>query len=96
MKKFVALLTKQKRLSMNVKMMTLFFFEALYSVCKKLRQFFLHTCSLTCSEKDTSPLLKVVSIKTMVFTYYVYADNPFNKIIKFQKNKNTHRTPFHA
>ena len=40
--------------------------------------------------------VKSLSIKTMVFTYYVYADNPFNKIIKFQKNKSTHRTPFHA
>ena len=40
------------------------FFEALYSVYKKLSQFILHTYLLTSFEKDTSVLLKVVKIWT--------------------------------
>ena len=33
--------------------------------CKKLRQFFFHTYSLTCIKKDTLVLLKVVNIRTI-------------------------------
>ena len=48
MKKFVALLTKKKRLRMNRKVMTLTLFE-LYTVhIKKLGQFFSSTYSLGC------------------------------------------------
>ena len=42
MKKFIALTTKEKQLKINGKMMT-DFLQALYSVCKKLGQFFLHS-----------------------------------------------------
>ena len=45
--KIVALLTKQKQLRMNDKMMA---------------EFFLYTCFLTCLSKDTSVLLKVIYI----------------------------------
>ena len=38
------------------------FFRALFSVYKKLGQFFFHTYSLTCLKKDTSVLIKVVNI----------------------------------
>ena len=78
--KIVALLTKQKQLRMNDKMMA---------------EFFLYTCCLTCLSKDTSVLLKGIyifeqvnkykSIKTMVLTFLknnLYACNPFNKVIK--------------
>ena len=42
-------------------LMTLIFFE-LYSAYKKLGQSFFHTYSLTCLNKDTSVLLKVINI----------------------------------
>ena len=42
MKKFVALLTKEKRPRMNEKMMTPTFFELYTVFIKKLRQFFSH------------------------------------------------------
>ena len=52
------------------------FLQAVYSAYKKLGQFFFHNCLLTCSEKDTSVLLKVLNswvnklrIKTMVLTF---------------------------
>ena len=38
------------------------FLRALFSVYKKLGQFFFHTYSLTCLKKDTSVLIKVVNI----------------------------------
>ena len=63
MKKFVALLTKEKRLRMNGKMMT-DFLQAFYSVYKKLGQFFFHTYLLTYLKKDTSVLLKIINIWT--------------------------------
>ena len=47
--KIVALLTKQKQLRMNDKMMA---------------EFFLYTCCLTCLSKDTSVLLKGIYIWT--------------------------------
>ena len=40
------------------------FLWALYIACKKLGQFLLHTCLLTCLNKDTSVLLKVIYIWT--------------------------------
>ena len=43
MKKFIALTTKERQLKINGKMMTLDFLQALYSVCKKLGQFFFHS-----------------------------------------------------
>ena len=43
MKKFVALLTKEKRPRMNEKMMTPTFFELYTVYIKKLGQFFSHT-----------------------------------------------------
>ena len=58
MKKFVPLPTKEKRLTMNGKIITLTFFE-FYSVYKKIRTILFHTYSLTCLNKDTSVLLKV-------------------------------------
>ena len=58
MKKFVALLTNEKRLRINEKMMTLTFFK-LYTVhIKKLGQCVFHTYSLACLKEDTSVLLK--------------------------------------
>ena len=38
------------------------FLLALYSVCKKLGQFFFHTYLLTCLKKNTSVRLKVINI----------------------------------
>ena len=38
--------------------------RALYSVYKETRQFLDHTYSLTCLNKDTSVLLKVINIWT--------------------------------
>ena len=38
------------------------FLRALYSLYKKLGQFFFHTYSLTSSNKDTSVLLKDINI----------------------------------
>ena len=43
MEKFVVLLTKRKWPRMNGKMTTLTFFSALFTVYKKLGQFFFHT-----------------------------------------------------
>ena len=43
MEKFVVLLTKRKWPRMNGKMTTLTFFSVLFSVYKKLGQFFFHT-----------------------------------------------------
>ena len=43
MKKFAALLTKEKRSTMNEKMMTPTFFELYTVYIKKLGQFFSHT-----------------------------------------------------
>ena len=43
MKKFLALLMKEKRPGMNGKMMTLTFFELYTVYIKKLEQFFFHT-----------------------------------------------------
>ena len=40
------------------------FLLALYSVYKKLGQFFFHTYLLTCVNKDTSVMLKVINIWT--------------------------------
>ena len=54
MNKFVALLTKEKWLRKNGKMMTLNFFKLYTVYIKKLRQFFSHICF----DKDTSALLK--------------------------------------
>ena len=54
--------THKKWLLMNGKMMTLTFC-ILYTVyIKKLGQFFLHSYSLTCLNKDTPALLKVINI----------------------------------
>ena len=36
--------------------------QALYSVYKKIGQFFFHTYFLNCLNKDTSVLLKVINI----------------------------------
>ena len=63
MKKLVAFLTKEKKLRMNGKMITLTFFQLYTVYIKKLGQFFFHAYSLTCLNKDTSVLLKNVSIK---------------------------------
>ena len=102
---FFALLTKEERkTALNEwESDTSDILWALYSVSKKLRQFFFHTPSLTCLNKDTSVLLKVkileqvhkLSIKTIVLTfkeYNVYVQNLFNKVIKSYKKKNTHYT----
>ena len=51
MKKFAALLAKEKRLRMNEKMMILPFFE-LYTVYIKNRAVFTDTYSLTCLKRD--------------------------------------------
>ena len=59
MKKFIALLTKEKLLRMNLKVMSLTFFE-LYTVYTKNN--FFHTDSLNCLKKDSSVLLKVINI----------------------------------
>ena len=86
MKKFVVLLTKEKRLRMNRKMMTLTFFKTILS----LGQFFFHTYSLTCLNKDSSLLLKLKykdSGLNFFLKCYAYAHNPFNKVIKFLKKK---------
>ena len=58
---------------------------------KKFGEFFFHAYSLTCLNKDTSGLLKVINnlndklpIQTIVLAFlkkcYVYAHNPFNKV----------------
>ena len=57
MKKFAALLTKEKRLRMRENNDS-DYLQALYSVYKKLGQFFSHTCL----NKDTSVILKVIYI----------------------------------
>ena len=56
MKKFVALLTKEKGKKEKL--------WALYSGYKKLRQFFFNTYLLTNLNKDTPNLLKVINIWT--------------------------------
>ena len=74
---------------------------------KKSGQFFFHTCSLTCLNKDTSVLLKVINIS--ISSNYknnginfckdamdIYVHNPFNKVIKSLWRKNALRTPSHA
>ena len=53
MKKFVALLTNEKRLRMDGKTMTPTFSELYRVYIKELDQFFFHTYSLTCLNKDT-------------------------------------------
>ena len=64
MKKFIALLTNGKRkTAMNEwKKYNSVILRALYSVHKKLRQYFFHTYSLTSLNKDSSVLLKVINI----------------------------------
>ena len=52
MKKFIALPTKEKRLRMNGKIMTLDFLRALYSVHNEIGQLFFHTYSVTCLNKS--------------------------------------------
>ena len=47
---------------MNEKMMTLTFFELFTVYINKLGQFFFHAYSVTCLNKDTSVLLKVINI----------------------------------
>ena len=59
MKKFVALLTNQKKLWMNGNMMTFTFFELYIVYINKLGQIFSHTYSLN---NDASVLLKVINI----------------------------------
>ena len=68
------IILKGKMPRINEKMMILAFFK-LYSVyIKRLGQFFFHTYSLICLNKDTSVLFKVseqvhnLSTKTMVLT----------------------------
>ena len=57
MKKFVALLTKEKQLRITGKMITLTFF-GLYTVhVKKLGQFFFHTYLLTYLNEATSKIM---------------------------------------
>ena len=60
MKKFASLLTEEKRLKMNGKMMT-DFVRALYSV-KKIGLFFFHTYWSNCLNKHTPVLLRVKNI----------------------------------
>ena len=62
--KFLVIPTKEKHLRMNGKMMTLTFFELYTMHIKKLGEFFFYTYSLTCLNKDTSVLLKVINIWT--------------------------------
>ena len=66
MKKFVALLTKEKgKTAMSeYENDDCDIFRALYGAYKKLGQFCFHTYSLTCLNKDTSILLKVINIWT--------------------------------
>ena len=64
MKKFVALLTKEKQLRMKGKTMTLTFLELSTVHVNRIGQFFFHTYLLTCLNKDTSVLLKVKNIGT--------------------------------
>ena len=62
MKKFAALLTKGKNPATNEwENDNLEILRALYSVHKKLGQFFFHIYLLTCLNKDTSVLLKVIN-----------------------------------
>ena len=62
MKKFVALVTKEKgKVAMNEwENDCSGMLQALYCEYKKLGQFFFHTYSLTCLNKDTPVLLKVM------------------------------------
>ena len=60
MKRFIALLTMGKQLRMKRKNYDSDFLRALYSVYKKLGQFFPYL--LTCLKKDTSVLLKVINM----------------------------------
>ena len=62
MKKFVELLTKEKRLRTHRKIMTLTFFELYAVYMKKLGQFFFLTYSLTSLKKGASVRLKVTNI----------------------------------
>ena len=67
---------------MNGKM-RLWYSSALYSTYKKLGQFLFYTYLLTCLNKDTLVLLKVINIWTNVpLRIIIYAQKPFNKIIK--------------
>ena len=61
MKKLIALLTKEKWLRMNGKMMT-DFLQGLYVMYKKLGQFFFHTYLITCIKKEKAVLLKAKNI----------------------------------
>ena len=66
MKKLIALLTmeKEKTARMNGKMMTVTFFKLYTVYINKLGQLFFLTYSLTCLNKDTRVLLKVINIWT--------------------------------
>ena len=74
MKNFVPLLTKNKgKTATNGKTITVTFFRLYTVYIKTLKQFLLHSCSLTCLNKDTSVLLKNKnylnkSIKTIILT----------------------------
>ena len=84
-------------------MITLTFFKLHKVYIKKVGQIFFHIYLLTYLKKDTSVLLKVINIWTsykskaiaLTFSKYcAHAHNPFNKVIKSQKKKNTHSKPY--
>ena len=75
------------------------FFLSLYSVYKKFGQFFFHTLlanlfkQMCISSVTSYNYLNTLIVKNKVFLkYYVYAHNPFNKVIKFIHIAH-HRTP---
>ena len=59
MKKFVALLAEENQISDENDDFGIL--QTLYSAYKKLGQFFFHNYLLTCLNKDTSVLLKVIN-----------------------------------
>ena len=75
---------------MNWKMMTLTFFELYAAYIKKLGQFFFHTYSLTCLNKDTLVLIKVKIFEQVKYKnigmYYVcmYLFHHHKKMFKIQ------------
>ena len=60
----IALLTKEKSKTTTNKWGNADILRAWYSVYKNLGQFFFHTYSLTCLNKNTTVLVKVINICT--------------------------------
>ena len=88
MKKFVALLMREKWPRMNRKMMTPTFFElyTVYIIIKKLGQLISILYSLCIILLQVIFILKVRKYKNIGLRFFkntMYTDNPFNKVIKF-------------